>query len=513
MPPGSPGRVTWRPVRRPDRALAALLVGGILLAGACTRKGDVRELHVVWSTDIPSLDPNARFDVVTATVASNVFEPLLRYDRKMAFEPCLAKTWEIRDGSVWRFRLREGVSFHDGTKLSAEDVAFSIERLRARTDWDIHRYVSAIRDVKVVDPLTVEILSERPAGLLSVLSYVYILPKRAVEAAGEEAFFRAPAGTGPYRIASWTPGEALRLEAYPGYWNGPPEIPAAVFHVEKDDDAIWTEAKRLAPAILFGPTTTTWKKHRNDPAFRLVEQPSLAVHYLALRVGGGPSNPLSDVRVRRALRAAIDYEALLAALPARGAFPASQFVPPAIIGFDPSLTVPTFVPGAARRMIEESGVRQEKPLVFLTAGGGGSISRYLLEAFSDAGLSVREESVTPEEYEKRLAACGADIFLTGWICTTGDAGELFEGNFYRRGSTQNPCGYGCDELDAAIDEIGRTLDPAVRRDLLQSAMRTLVDDLPWIPLLVSYERHALTGGAEWRARADGQLDLRDVRIP
>ena len=67
-------------------------------------------------------------------------------------------------------------------------------------------------------------------------------------------------------------------------------------------------------------------------------------------------------------------------------------------------------------------------------------------------------------------------------------------------------------MDTAIEDIGRTLDPAVRRDLLQSAMRTVVDDLPWVPLLVSYERHALTGDVEWTTRADGQLDLRDVRI-
>ncbi|HPA52349.1 MAG TPA: ABC transporter substrate-binding protein [Thermoanaerobaculia bacterium] len=499
-------------MRRPVLALAVVFAGTLLFAGACAREGGDRELHVVWDADVPSLDPNERFDVVTATVASNVFEPLLRYDRQMSFEPCLAKGWEARDGAVWRFRLREGVSFHDGTKLSAEDVAFSIERLRRRRKWDIHRYVSAITDVRVVDPLTVEIRSERPAGLLSVLSYVFVLPKRSVEAAGEAEFFRAPAGTGPYRIASWKPGETLRLEAYPAYWGGPSAVSSVVFRVEKDDEATWDEAKKLAPAILFAPTTTSWIRHRDDPAFRLVEQPSLAVHYLAFRVGGGPSNPLSDIRVRRALRAAIDYEALLAALPAHGAFPASQFVPPAIVGFDPSLAVPEFVPGAARRMLAEAGFRQEKPLVFLTSAGGGAISRYLIEAFAAAGVSVREESVPPDEYESRLATCDADAYLTGWICTTGDAGELFEGNFYRRGSTRNPCGYGCDEMDTAIEEIGRTLDPAVRRDLLQSAMRRLVDDLPWVPLVVSYERHALTRGVEWTARADGQLDLRDVRI-
>ena len=499
-------------MRSSDRALAAIALGGLLLSGACSRRGGDRELTVLWGASLPSLDPDERFDVPTATVASNVFEPLLRYDRQMMFEPCLATRWEIRGGDTWRFRLRDGVSFHDGSPFSAEDVAFSIERLRTRAERDIHRYVSAITDVRIVDPLTVEIRSKRPAGLLSVLSFVHILPKRSVEAAGEEGFFRAPSGTGPYRIAAWRPGETLRLEANPGYWGGPPAIPAATFRTEKDDDAVWSAAKKLAPAIVLSPTTSCWAAHRDDPAFQLIERPGLGVHYLALRVDGSPSNPLSDQRFRRALRAAIDYDALLAALPARGAFPASQFVPPAIVGFDPTLAVPTFVPGAARRMIEEAGLRQEKPLVFLTIAGGGPVSRYLVEAFSAAGVSIREESVAPEEYERRLLACDADIYITGWICTTGDAGELFEGNFYRRGSSRNRCGYGCDAMDDSIEEIGRTLDPASRRDLLQAAMRRLVDYLPWIPLVVGHERHALTGDVEWRTRADGQLDLRDVSI-
>ena len=76
----------------------------------------------------------------------------------------------------------------------------------------------------------------------------------------------------------------------------------------------------------------------------------------------------------------------------------------------------------------------------------------------------------------------------------------------------NRCGYGSAEMDAAVDEIGRTLDPALRRDLLQQTMKRLVDDLPWIPLIVTYDRHAATLGVEWEARADGQLDLRDVRL-
>lgn len=492
--------------------MVGVILAGLVAAGGCADRGRNRTLNVIWQAELVSLDPNETFDFVADTIAMNVFEPLVRYDRQMAFAPCLAKSWEVREGSVWRFRLREGVVFQDGSPFSSEDVAFSIQRLQGHSDRDIHRYVSAIREVRVVDPLTVDIVSARPAGLLSVLSFVYMLPRRSFERAGADAFFRAPAGTGPYRIAEWRKGEFLRLEAHGRYWGGAPKTPVVVFRVVKDDDRMWTEAKRLAPAIVFSPSTTAWARHSKDEGFQHVERPGLAVHFLAMRLSGGPENPLSDVRVRRALRAAIDYKNLLSGLPTEGAFPASQFVPPAIVGFDPDLSVPTFVPGSARRLLAEAGFRQRAPLVFLTSSGGGPFSRKLIAAFRDAGLEIREESVSGEEFDRRSAACEADLFLSGWICSTGDAGELFEGNFYRKGSTARTCGYGDDEMDAAIEEIGRTLDPALRRDLLQKAMRRLVDDLPWIPLLVSYERHALTPGIEWQTRADGQLDLRDLRL-
>ena len=497
---------------RPRQVLIGLGLLVLSASAACRETTRGRELHVVWSSDVQTLDPNEKFEVVADTIAMNVFEPLVRYDRQMTFTPALATSWEIREGSVWRFRLRDGVQFQDGTTLTAEDVAFSIKRIQARPDLDIHRYVSAITEVRIADPLTVDIVSDRPAGLLSVLSFVYVLPRRSVERAGEETFFKAPSGTGPYRITEWRKGESLRLEAYEDYWGGPPKVPAVVFRVVANSNAMWSEARRLAPAILLSPPRATWAAHREDRDFHLAERPGLAVHFLGMRVLGGPENPLSDVRVRRALRTAIDYGKLVSALPGEGTFPASQFVPPAIVGFNPNLSVPAFVPGEARRLLEEAGFRQKEPFRFLTSTGGGPLDRELIEALKKAGVAVREEPVSPEEFERRFAACETDLFVSGWICSTGDSGELFEGNFYRKGPLGNRCGYGSAELDAAVEEIGRTLDPSIRRDLLQKAMKGLVDDLPWIPLVVSYDRHALTPGVEWDPRADGQLDLRDVRL-
>ena len=152
---------------------------------------------MIWESGVQTLDPNEKFEFLTDTIAMNVFEPLVRYDRQMSFQAGLATAWEIREGAIWRFRLREGVRFHDGSTFTAEDVAFSIARLKARPDRDIHQYVSAISEVRVVDPLTIDVRSERPAGLLSVLSFVYILPKGTYGRLGEETFFQAPVGHGP----------------------------------------------------------------------------------------------------------------------------------------------------------------------------------------------------------------------------------------------------------------------------------------------------------------------------
>ncbi len=482
-------------------------------SAACREKSRGPELHVIWESDVPTLDPNERFEFVSDTIAMNVFEPLVRYDRQMAFTAGLATSWEIQEGAVWRFRLREGVKFQDGSPFSAADVAFSIARVKARPDRDIHRYVSAISEVRVVDPFTIDVRSERPAGLLSVLSFIYILPKATVERLGDEAFFQAPSGTGPYRIAEWRKGQSLRLEANDGYWGGRPVAKAAVFRVVPGEDAMWTEALRLSPAIVFSPTRTAWAAHRDDKQFRLVERPGLAVHYLVLQslrgrlrtpsptsASGGPFGQRSTTPVSSPPS------------PARELFlPASSCRPPS------SGSTPAF---RSQRSFREqhagcsrspdSGRRRRSGSSPWPAAARSAVSSSRPSA-PRVSRFARNRSVS-EEFERRSTACDADLFLSGWICATGDAGELFEGNFYSSGSRGHACGYGSAEMDAAVEEIGRTLDPAARRDLLQQTMKRLVDDLPWIPLIVSYDRHALTSGVEWDTRADGQLDLRDVRL-
>ena len=130
-----------------------------------------------------------------------------------------------------------------------------------------------------------------------------------------------------------------------------------------------------------------------------------------------------------------------------------------------------------------------------------------------AGVRVRRVPAPEGSFFRRLQDCEGDLHLSGWFCSTGDASELLVGTFTSGRVRTRPtaCGYGSAELDALVETAARTLDARERRALLQGAMRRLVEDLPWIPLLVSYDRYALTKGLAWEPRADGELFLPDVR--
>jgi peptide/nickel transport system substrate-binding protein len=493
--------------------LCALLAAGAAVLPSCVKKGST--LHVFWPNDTLSLDPDERFEFATDMVAMNVFEPLLHYDRQGTFAPVLATSWDIADGKTWRFHLKKGVRFQDGTPFGADDVVFTLHRILQSKASELTPYLSAVSSVRKVDDETIEIVSERPANLLSVLSFVYVLPKDSLSKRGDAEFFKHPVGTGPYRIVEWTPNKSLTFEAS-RFWQGPAPAYSRVelLHFE-DREAVWDLAKSGAPAILMSPSRASFEARKDDPAFRLLTRPGMTVQYIACNMLGGDKNPLTKPEVRKALRAALDYPALVQKGSSGQSFPASQYVTADVVGFDPALRVPAFTPGLAKKMLADAGYPNGLDLVMNDTPSSSKLPPILIEQLGAAGIRVKHSVVDGTEFYDRVARCEGDLHLNGWICSTGDASELFEGNFTHRPAPRpgapTGCGYARPELDAILDRVATTLDPEQRRNLLQQAMRTAVDDLPWIPLAVSYDRYALTGDVALEPRADGELYFAEVR--
>jgi len=505
----------FQPRRNLRTALAVLLACAV----ACGRRGDSPPLSVVQTNDITTLDPNREFEVVNDILAMNVFDPMLRFDRHMTLQPSLAVSWENPNDRTWRLHLRSGVRFHDGTPLSADDVVFTIRRVLAHPESELYPFFAGVvRRVEAREPGVVEIETEQPTPLLARLAFVYILPGKLLERDGDAAFFRHPVGTGPYRFVRWRPGDRVDLARFDGYWGGRPAMASVVFRTLGSAEARWALAERERPVILLEGPRRGWEEHRRDPRLTFIARPSLSVSYLGLNVAPRPDNPLGDLRVRRAIRLAIDLKELLRLGAANHGFPASQYVPPDVIGYNPALRLPPHDPGEARRLLADAGLAGGIALELdMQSPVEPTFVRELVAELAEASIRVTPRYWPKEEFLRRIERGQSNLHLAGWVCTSGESAELFESSLHTRAARaglgrDNGTGYSNPELDRLIEQLVATIDPPARVELEKKAMAIALADLPYVPLYVQEDRYVLTSDVAWEPRADGEIWLPEVRL-
>ncbi len=193
-------------------ALSGLGIGGAPFAALAATK---LRAGITGYSVINTLDPGKATLIPEFYVIWALYNGLLTFDDKMQIKPDLAESFKVVDNGVLEFKLRSGVKFHDGNELTADDVKFTLERILDEKFASPNRSkVAEIERVEVVDPLTVRIHTKRPfAPLLTFLTNsrtgTQILSRKSVTSAGDDAFGRAPVGTGPYKLTSWAPGQSL----------------------------------------------------------------------------------------------------------------------------------------------------------------------------------------------------------------------------------------------------------------------------------------------------------------
>jgi peptide/nickel transport system substrate-binding protein len=499
-------------------AARALWLGCLALIPACAPRGARTTLTIVQSSDILTLDPNSKFEVVNDTIAMNLFDSLLRFDQHMTLQPSLAVRWENPNEKTWRIHLRPGVRFHDGSPLSSDDVVFTFRRVLQNPQSEIFPFLTGIREVTAVDPLTVEIQTDQPTPLLTRLSFVYILPKKLVEQEGERAFLRHPIGTGPYRFVSWRPGDAVEMAAFPDYWSGRPPIGRVRFRTVSSPEERWKVATSVHPLILLEGPRQGWEEHRGDRRLQLIARPSLTVSYIGINVSPRPDNALADIRVRRAIRLALDVKEILRRGTANHGFVATQFVPPDVIGYNPSLTAPARDLAQSRKLLAEAGHPGGLDLTLDDQSETQSPTvEEIVRELGEAGVRLTVHPWKKAEFFERIDKGLSDLHITGWICSSGESAELFESSFHTREPNgglgrDNGIGYSNPALDALTEQILTTIDSGARIELEKRAMAMAVADLPFIPLYVQEDRYALSHDIAWEPRADGEIWVPDVSL-
>ncbi|WP_422049086.1 ABC transporter substrate-binding protein [Shimia sp.] len=278
-----------------------------LFAGAAMAQTD---LTVALQLEPPHLDPtSAAAGAIDSVLYSNVFEGLTRFASDGAVIPGLAKSWEIsEDGLTYTFMLNEGVTFHDGSAMDAEDVKFSLDRARAEDSANAQKALFAgITDVAVVDPLTVQVTLEAPNG-----NFLFNMAwGDAVIVASEsiEDIKTTPIGTGAFKFENWVQGDQITLARNEAYWGTPAALTDVTFKFISDPTAAFAAMMAEDIDVFAGfPTPEALPQFEADPRFQVLVGSSEGETILSTN---NQQPPLDNVKVRKAIAHAIDRSAII----------------------------------------------------------------------------------------------------------------------------------------------------------------------------------------------------------
>lgn len=378
-------------------ALICALAMGSALSPAYAGSGPIK---VVLAEEADLLEPcMATRSNIGRIIMQNVSETLTELDVRggKGVQPRLAEKWEQNADGSWRFHVRKGVKFSDGTGLDAKDVKHSFDRIMSdKNACESRRYFGGMTITPtIVDDYTVDFKADPVQPILPLLmSLVTIVPEET-----PLEFIREPVGTGPYKLTNWTPGQQIVLSSRDDYWGAKPEVTEATY-LFRADPAVRAAMVQAGEADL-SPSIS--QLDATNPATDFSYLDSETVY---LRIDHN-IQPLNDIRVRRALNLAIDRQAFIGTLVPDGAILATAMVPPPTLGWNKDVKVPAYDPEAAKKLIEEAkaaGVKVDTPITIIARSANFPNVTEIMEAIQqqlqEVGLKVELKFVEVAEHER-----------------------------------------------------------------------------------------------------------------
>lgn len=458
--------------------------------------------------DAATLDPHLQWNTDSYIIYRNIFDNLLTRDASGEIVPQIAESWEYTDDTTIVFKIRDDVTFHDGSKLTAEDVAFSINRIidPALSSPQLSQF-GQISEAVVTDPTTVTITTKTAyPALLAQLVKLSIVPKAYVESVGNEEFNLKPMGSGPYKLVEWRKGVETDLEAYDAYWRGTPPFENVLFRAVPDVSTRIADL-RTGKADLIRDVPPDQAAAIDGGETKLLSGATERVGYLYINAEAGPT---ADLRVRQAIAYAIDRQGIVDALLEGYGAPVNIIGAEPVFGYTDEVEGYPYDPDKARELIAEAGA-EGATLEFLTSP---SYSRALVEAvqqmLNEVGLNVEIASSDQATFLKRRQGPAEDagsLAFGAWSCACQDADGIIY-PLFRSGSIWAK--YNNPAYDALVDEARSILDEQKRLDLYKQAYEILRDDVPGIGLYQVYGLYGANANLEWQPTANEAMFVMDM---
>jgi oligopeptide transport system substrate-binding protein len=443
-----------------------------------------------------NLDPALVGDAGALMFVSQIFSGLVRVTAD-GVAPDIAVDWIIsEDGTVYTFHLREDVTFHDGTPLTAADFRYSWERAltpatgstTARTylgdivgaDAMLDGESASLAGVRVIDDYTLEVTIESPRSyFLSKLSYATAFAVDAADVAAGGEWWRTPNGTGPFILDDWANDSYIMLKGYPEYYGGAPALDSVVFRFLAGRSMDLYEMGQIDVATV----DAAYLDRALDPA-GIFATDAQVISQLSLYFLGFDSAepPFDDPLVRQAFSAAIDRDRLMELVFNDMNQSAEGIVPPGIPGYDPGFEGIGYDPELARELLAQSsyGSAANLPEITLTTLGYGGLIGSDLEAVIhqwrvNLGVEVRVRQLEPEVFLYNLKQEKDQIFYQGWIADYPHQQNFLE-ILFGSGADNNWGEYSNPLVDALLAEAAALTDPEASEAIYRQVERILVDE-------------------------------------
>jgi peptide/nickel transport system substrate-binding protein len=470
--------------------------------------------------DQDNMDPHMHFQRVGILMNINMYDSLLHKTPKLEYEPSLATEWRALDDSTWEFKLRQGVKFHNGDAFSAEDVKFTFERvLNPATKSPQYGNIRAIKEVKIIDAYTVQLITDKPFPLLlERLVFFPIIPKQYFEKVGPQAFAdNAPVGTGPYKFVEWKRDQYLKLERFEAHWRGPAPIKTFIIRVIPETSTQVAELKTGGVDMVRNLAPDLIPDLKANPNTYVSTAPILRTHYVQLDMREAP---FDKKEARQAANYAIDRQAIVDRLMGGLGKVVPTVINPMAFGFDPTVEGYGYDVKKAKELLKQAGYPKGVDIT-LHVGASAAFNRQIAEALaemlSEVGLRTNLKIWDPgPAWNKFFQGEGkaTNGFNGSWgYYSTFDADAILHplyhtepGGWVGKWYTRVP---GLDEL---IDAARSTVDKQSRLTTYAKIQHLIKEEAPSIFLFHQYDMLGIHKRIDYAARGDEWIWIYDAKL-
>ncbi|UVK55750.1 ABC transporter substrate-binding protein [Mesorhizobium sp. AR02] len=529
-----------------------------MLLGASANAAGAETLRFAAQGDITSLDPYVIDETFTSGFLGNIYEGLVRRAADLSIQPALAESWEMVEPTRWRFHLRKGVKFHDGSPFTADDVLFSAERVRGGGS-DLKNRLSPDTKVVKVDDYTVDFITAKPNPIIHYQwGNWYMMSKAWAEkhgdagpqksGSGQESYANLNEnGTGPFVLKSRELGIKTTLAANPDWWGN-------ATREDNVTDVVFTpipnSATRVAALlsgemdVIFPVPVQDVDRIKANPGTSMIVGPELRTVYIFMdqfrdellysNIKG--KNPLKDHRVREALYRAIDIEAIKSKVMRGMSTPSALMVAPGINGSSPDFTRIAYDPQKSKALLAKAGYPDGFEIGLDCPNdryvNDEAICLAVTNMFAKVGVKVKLNAQTKSKFFDKVLSPKLDFSLgligstppsfDSWaplnslhqcprltpqsaIWAESDRDKINAGK-------SNYGGYCNPEVDKLADQVLAETDPDKRNALIKAAWKITTDDIAYLPLHQQWIAWGVRNGVTLKQRADDVFDWRYVKI-